>query len=79
MTKTRDRVLIRLPIAATAALAILPVSAPAARADSPAPADFVALSDVDPSILQEIRYATAHDFIARSHRRVPQPDVHPHP
>ncbi len=30
-----------------------------------APADFVALSDVDPGIQQDIRYATAHNFVGR--------------
>ncbi|MET9499846.1 M15 family metallopeptidase [Streptomyces sp. NPDC006552] len=34
-----------------------------ATPDPKAPADFVALSDVDPTILQEIRYYTAHDFV----------------
>jgi zinc D-Ala-D-Ala dipeptidase len=30
-----------------------------------APADFVALSDVDPTILQDIRYAIDHNFVGR--------------
>ncbi|MHB6905920.1 M15 family metallopeptidase [Streptomyces sp. DB-54] len=35
-----------------------------ARADDPkAPKEFVALRDVDPTIIQEIRYATPHDFM----------------
>jgi D-alanyl-D-alanine dipeptidase len=33
--------------------------------DSHAPAGFVALSDVDPTILQDIRYATPHNFVGR--------------
>ncbi|TDC69032.1 D-alanyl-D-alanine dipeptidase, partial [Micromonospora sp. KC606] len=32
---------------------------------SPAPADFVLLSEVDPSITTDIRYATAHNFLGR--------------
>ncbi|MEU9793602.1 M15 family metallopeptidase [Streptomyces sparsogenes] len=49
-----------LPLAA-----LLAVSAPApaqARAEPKAPKEFVALSDVDPTILQEIRYYTPHNF-----------------
>ena len=39
-------------------------SAPAGAGPAPgAPADFVALHDVEPSILQDIRYTTAHNFI----------------
>jgi D-alanyl-D-alanine dipeptidase len=39
-------------------------SAPAGAGPTPgAPADFVALHDVEPSILQDIRYTTAHNFI----------------
>ncbi|WEB43903.1 M15 family metallopeptidase [Streptomyces yunnanensis] len=44
-----------------------PVAAPSshrAGADDPkAPKEFVALRDVDPTIVQEIRYATPHDFM----------------
>ncbi|MFJ9618595.1 M15 family metallopeptidase [Streptomyces noursei] len=44
-----------------------PVAAPSshhAGADDPkAPKEFVALRDVDPTIIQEIRYATPHDFM----------------
>ncbi|WP_443071111.1 M15 family metallopeptidase [Streptomyces sp. NBC_01476] len=37
---------------------------PAAVAeDVKAPADFVALASVDPSVIQEIRYATPHNFV----------------
>lgn len=52
----------RLAAAVTAFVAVA-VSAPDAWADSTAPGDFVALADVDPSILQEMRYATGHNFI----------------
>ncbi|MBN9586845.1 MAG: M15 family metallopeptidase [Afipia sp.] len=34
-------------------------------AASPLPADFVYLRDVDPSILQDMRYATANNFVGR--------------
>ena len=37
--------------------------APPASAQPVAPPDFVALSDVDPTILQEIRYFTPHNFV----------------
>lgn len=45
-------------------LAVMALCAPPAEADpSPvAPADFVALTDVDPSIVEEIRYYTPHNF-----------------
>lgn len=46
-----------------AALVAPLVSAPAAWADITAPGDFVALADIDPSIQQEMRYATGHNFI----------------
>jgi D-alanyl-D-alanine dipeptidase len=36
---------------------------PTVSVDSRAPAGFVALSDVDSSILQDIRYATPHNFV----------------
>src|SRR5262249_44637219 len=36
-----------------------------ASVDAFAPAGFVALSDVDPSIQQDIRYATDHNFVGR--------------
>lgn len=48
-----------------ALLAILScAAAPSATAeqDPPKPPDFVALRDVDPSILQDMRYATPHNF-----------------
>ena len=51
-------VLVALSLAAPIASA-----APARPAADPkAPADFVALSDVDPTIIQEIRYFTPHNF-----------------
>ncbi len=37
-------------------------AAPATPSTTRAPSDFVALSDVDPTILQEIRYFTPHNF-----------------
>jgi D-alanyl-D-alanine dipeptidase len=40
------------------------VSAPAII-DQRAPAGFVGLSDVDPTIPQEIRYYTDHNFVGR--------------
>jgi D-alanyl-D-alanine dipeptidase len=44
-------------------LALVAAVTPAnAQPDAAAPADFVALQDVDPTILQEIRYFTAHNF-----------------
>ncbi|MCH9732283.1 MAG: M15 family metallopeptidase, partial [Actinomycetia bacterium] len=47
------------------AMAFLVTAAPlpaAAQSEPIAPADFVALRDIDPSILQEIRYYTSHNF-----------------
>nr|WP_091349586.1 M15 family metallopeptidase [Micromonospora rhizosphaerae] len=38
-----------------------------------APADFVVLSDVDPSIHTDIRYATAHNFVGRPIVGYPEP------
>ncbi|WP_310778899.1 M15 family metallopeptidase [Mycobacterium sp. Z3061] len=43
-------------------VALWAVAAPVARADPVAPADFVVLQDVDPSIEADIRYYTAHNF-----------------
>ena len=42
--------------------AIAPEPVAAADPDPVMPADFVGLRDVDPSILQEMRYATPHNF-----------------
>ena len=50
---------------ALAALAGVAVPATASAAPPAAPAEFVALSDVAPSILQDIRYATRHNFVGR--------------
>jgi D-alanyl-D-alanine dipeptidase len=38
---------------------------PTVSVDSRAPAGFVALSDVDLTILEDIRYATPHNFVGR--------------
>jgi zinc D-Ala-D-Ala dipeptidase len=57
-----------LALAAAAALALCaPAAAPAAAAKKPrkAPAAFVSLRDVAPSILHDIRYFTRHNFIGR--------------
>lgn len=50
---------------ATTLLAVLAPSAGATGAGSRAPREFVALGDVDPTIIQDMRYATAHDFLGR--------------
>ena len=56
-----SRTALRVP--ALLALALVAAVTPAnAQPDASAPADFVALQDVDPTILQEIRYFTAHNF-----------------
>ncbi|MBQ0829603.1 M15 family metallopeptidase [Streptomyces tagetis] len=52
-----------LATALAALLAPAALPAPAGATPGPrAPADFVALRDIDPTILQEMRYATAHTF-----------------
>ncbi|WP_411073003.1 M15 family metallopeptidase [Streptomyces sp. cmx-4-25] len=53
-----------LSVAAAAGLSILTASAPPASAapEPRAPREFVALDSVDRTILQEMRYATAHNF-----------------
>lgn len=43
-------------------LSALILCSPTAAAEPAAPGDFVSLSDVDPTILQEIRYITPHNF-----------------
>ncbi|WP_367326022.1 M15 family metallopeptidase [Streptomyces sp. HUAS ZL42] len=43
------------------------------QCESRAPAEFVALSDVAPSIIQEIRYAGHHNFVGRPVRGYSQP------
>ncbi|MFJ9683431.1 M15 family metallopeptidase [Streptomyces sp. NPDC101194] len=56
---------LRALAAAAAALLSVTVTAPAAQADPEpkAPAEFVALRSVDPTIIQEMRYPTAHNFM----------------
>ncbi len=51
--------------AAAAALLALTVTAPVAQArpEPKAPGEFVSLRSVDPTIIQEMRYPTAHDFM----------------
>ncbi|AGP60107.1 D-alanyl-D-alanine dipeptidase [Streptomyces rapamycinicus NRRL 5491] len=49
-----------LPVAAL--LAVAPYTPAQAKAESKAPKEFVALRDVDPTIRQEIRYFTPHNF-----------------
>ncbi|MEU2564351.1 M15 family metallopeptidase [Streptomyces longispororuber] len=53
-----------LTVAVTALFAVATVPAPAeARPEPHAPEGFVALWDVDPTILQEMRYVTPHNFV----------------
>ncbi len=52
--------LLAVAVALLATVASLPAAG--ALSESTAPADFVALQDVDPSILQEIRYYSPHNF-----------------
>ncbi|MFF9901519.1 M15 family metallopeptidase [Streptomyces longispororuber] len=53
-----------LTAAVTALFAVATVPAPAeARPEPHAPEGFVALRDVDPTILQEMRYVTPHNFV----------------
>ncbi|MFI1468209.1 M15 family metallopeptidase [Streptomyces wuyuanensis] len=62
---TALRALIALAVAGAALVAPGAVAPPAARAASEpkAPEEFVALSSVDPTILHEMRYTTAHNFV----------------
>ncbi|MFI8933771.1 M15 family metallopeptidase [Streptomyces sp. NPDC053474] len=56
----------RLALAAVALFAVAAASAPAeARTEPQAPDGFVALRDVDPTIIQEMRYFTPHNFVGR--------------
>ena len=48
-----------------AVLAGIGTSATAVLAAPPLPADFVHLRDVDPTIIQDMRYATANNFVGR--------------
>ncbi|KOX05108.1 D-alanyl-D-alanine dipeptidase [Streptomyces sp. NRRL B-1140] len=59
---TRLTTVVRALTAAIAALLASTAPAPAAT-DPKAPKDFVALSSVDPTILQEMRYVTPHNFV----------------
>jgi D-alanyl-D-alanine dipeptidase len=53
----------RLTVALAALLALAGAVTPAqARPEPKAPKEFVALSDIDPTIIQEIRYITPHNF-----------------
>ena len=61
--RTRHTLLALLAIAAVALGA--PTAAPAAKKPKKAPAAFVSLHDVAPSILLDIRYFTRHNFIGR--------------
>jgi zinc D-Ala-D-Ala dipeptidase len=61
VTKSIDRKLISV-IAAALAVAVAPSPLVVAAPDPVAPADFVALADVAPSILQEMRYYSPHNF-----------------
>ncbi|MFE1458937.1 M15 family metallopeptidase [Streptomyces sp. NPDC058735] len=62
---TRLTTVTRALIAAAAALLAATASLTPARAGTAprAPRDFVTLRSVDPTILQEMRYATAHNFV----------------
>ncbi|MFK8910440.1 M15 family metallopeptidase [Streptomyces sp. YS-3] len=52
--------------AAAALLAVTAASSPARAVPEPkAPAEFVALATVDPTIIQEMRYITPHNFVGR--------------
>ncbi|MCO6009783.1 M15 family metallopeptidase [Actinoallomurus purpureus] len=56
----------RLAVSLAALLAVTAVSPAAqARTEPKAPKEFVALSDVDPTIIQEMRYYTVHNFVGR--------------
>src|SRR3954470_12499952 len=56
----------RLAVSIAALLAVTAVSPAAqARTEPKAPKEFVALSDVDPTIIQEMRYYTVHNFVGR--------------
>jgi zinc D-Ala-D-Ala dipeptidase len=66
-TRRKDRHSFRACLTATLSVLLLTVCAiPAAAETKPeekAPAEFVALADVAPSILQDIRYSTVHNFV----------------
>ncbi|MFD8572471.1 M15 family metallopeptidase [Streptomyces sp. NPDC057694] len=63
---TRTAAALRKLVALTAAALLGTAAAPSvaqATPDPKAPKEFVALHDVDPTIVQEIRYFTAHNFV----------------
>jgi zinc D-Ala-D-Ala dipeptidase len=62
---TRLSSAVRAVVAVLAALLAVPTASATARAHThpEAPADFVALRTVDPTILQEMRYFTPHNFV----------------
>ncbi len=67
----------------TALAALLAATAPTATAQAEtepkAPKDFVALRSVDPTIIQEMRYFTPHNFVGERIDGYRQPTLHPHP
>ncbi|MEE1736037.1 M15 family metallopeptidase [Streptomyces sp. BE147] len=62
---TEIRRVLRALAATAAALSVATAAAPVARAapEPEAPEEFVALRSVDPTIIQEMRYPTAHTFM----------------
>ena len=50
----------------TAAPPLVPTPSPTVTVDSFAPAGWVDVASLDPTILVELRYATAHNFVGRS-------------
>lgn len=54
------------PVVLVIVFVMMSLAAPAARAKAQAlPADFVYLRDADPTIVQDIRYATSNNFVGR--------------
>ncbi|MFJ8650574.1 M15 family metallopeptidase [Streptomyces sp. NPDC093546] len=62
---TRLGTALRALVAAATALLSVAAASPAAQAtpEPKAPQEFVALRSVDPTIIQEMRYTTAHNFV----------------
>ncbi|MEU5581915.1 M15 family metallopeptidase [Streptomyces huasconensis] len=57
-------VLRKLVVSTAALLAVAAAPSPAhAKPEPKAPAEFVALRDIDPTIIQEMRYFTSHNFV----------------
>lgn len=56
------RTIVALGAALIVSLSGLPAGAASGQPDSVAPSNFVALQNIDPTILQDIRYFTAHNF-----------------